>query len=130
MVNSSGDPDQAPLAAYGRDAETGVQVWSGEHGYPGDEWYLEFHKKLVEEKARSLGLRYWRISQDKADIGSKRLYEPHRAAARVKEHASHFSELVKNVLAAQMIQHPSFAQSMIPSCTGIGGLKAQVSCMK
>jgi 1,4-alpha-glucan branching enzyme len=100
-VNSSGHEDQPLVAAYGRDSETGVQVWSGDHGYPGDEWYLEFHKKLVEEKATSLGLRYWRISQDKADIGSKRLYEPHRAAARIRDHAHHFAGLVKNVLAAQ-----------------------------
>lgn len=100
-VNSSGRAELPEIAVLGRDARTGEQVWSGDHGYPGDEWYLEFHKKLVEEKARSLGLRYWRISQDKADIGQKKLYEPHRASARVKEHAAHFVELVKKVLADQ-----------------------------
>jgi 1,4-alpha-glucan branching enzyme len=29
---------------FARDPQTTVKVWSGESGYPGDEWYLEFHK--------------------------------------------------------------------------------------
>jgi 1,4-alpha-glucan branching enzyme len=100
-VNSSGDPDQRPVAVLGRDAATGTQVWSGEHGYPGDEWYLEFHKKYVTPNEKSLGLRYWRISQDKADIGAKHLYEPHQAEARSRDHAAHFIPLIKGVLSEQ-----------------------------
>ena len=100
LVNSSGH-DLPPLAVFGRDSATGRLVWSGEHGYPGDEWYLEFHKKYVDEAASSLGLRYWRISQDKADIGAKRPYEPVQAASRAQGHAAHFVPLVKEVLAAQ-----------------------------
>ena len=101
LVNSSGDPAQPPLAVLGRDSATGKQVWSGEHGYPGDEWYLEFHKKFVSPNDKTLGLRYWRISEDKADIGAKRLYEPRHAAERVAAHAAHFVPLVKDVLRAQ-----------------------------
>lgn len=101
LVNSSGNPEQPPLAVLGRDSATGEQVWSGDKGYPGDEWYLEFHKKLVQSADKSLGLRYWRISQDKADIGAKRLYEPKQAEQKTRDHASHFVPLVKEVLKAQ-----------------------------
>lgn len=101
LVNSSDDPSQPPLAVLGRDAATGKQVWSGEHGYPGDEWYLEFHKKFVDSADKTLGLRYWRISQDKADLGAKQLYDPKRAEQRVAEHAANFVPLVKDVLRAQ-----------------------------
>jgi len=101
LVDSSGLLEHPKLAVFGRDAATGQQVWSGEHGYPGDEWYLEFHKKFVMEKEKSLGLRYWRISPDKADMDAKRPYEPHQAEARASEHAAHFVPLVKDVLRAQ-----------------------------
>ena len=32
------------VAALVRDPRSSMQVWSRHHGYPGDEWYLEFHK--------------------------------------------------------------------------------------
>ena len=89
------------LAVFGRDAATGQQVWSGENGYPGDPWYLEFHKKFVRAGEKSLGLRYWRISDDKADFDAKALYAPHQAEERTAVHAAHFAELVKETLAAQ-----------------------------
>ena len=86
---------------FGRDSATGQQVWSGDHGYPGDEWYLEFHKKFVRAGEKSLGLRFWRISADKADMDAKAPYEPHRAEERTAAHAAHFARLVKETLAAQ-----------------------------
>jgi len=101
LVDSSGEGKNPPLAVFGRDSATGQQVWSGEHGYPGDEWYLEFHKKFVLEKEKSLGLRFWRISENKADIGAKSLYDPLQAEERAKAHAAHFVPLVKDVLRAQ-----------------------------
>ena len=101
LVDSSGLREKPTLAVFGRDSATGKQVWSGEHGYPGDEWYLEFHKKFVRDNEKSLGLRYWRISADKADLSTKSLYEPHRAEERTQAHAAHFVPLVKEVLRAQ-----------------------------
>ena len=101
LVDSSGLIEHPALAVFGRDAATGQQVWSGDHGYPGDEWYLEFHKKFVRAGEKSLGLRYWRISADKADMGAKALYEPHRAEERTAAHAAHFANLVRETLAAQ-----------------------------
>ena len=101
LVDSSGLVEKPTLAVFGRDSATGHQVWSGEQGYPGDEWYLEFHKKFVMEKEKSLGLRYWRISADKADMDAKGSYEPHQAEERARAHAAHFVPLVKDVLRAQ-----------------------------
>jgi 1,4-alpha-glucan branching enzyme len=100
VVNSSGGP-QAKLSVFARDPATGIQVWSGEHGYPGDEWYLEFHKKQVNKQSRTLGLRYWRISKDKAEFDKKGIYEPHHAEQQAKAHADHFVSLVHDVLAEQ-----------------------------
>ena len=100
VVNSSGHP-QPKLSVFARDPATGIQVWSGEHGYPGDEWYLEFHKKHVNKQSKTLGLRYWRISQNKSDFGEKGIYEPHHAEQQAKAHADHFVGLVHTVLAEQ-----------------------------
>ncbi|MDH4179897.1 MAG: DUF1957 domain-containing protein [Armatimonadota bacterium] len=86
--------DKPPVAVFTRDERTGVQVWSGEHGYPGDGWYLDFHKKHFPG-----GHRYWRVTSAKSDLGSKERYEPGRAAARVPENADHFSDLVDEILA-------------------------------
>ncbi|CCW35914.1 hypothetical protein CTKA_01987 [Chthonomonas calidirosea] len=88
LVNSSGLPMQ-PVACFARDPKTGMQVWSGAHGYPGDEFYLEFHKKHYPGN-----LRYWRVSWPKDDLGAKQLYEPYLAMGRVHDHAKHFAQLV------------------------------------
>ena len=101
LVDSSGELEHPTLAVFGRDAATGKQVWSGEQGYPGDPWYLEFHKKFVRAGEKSLGLRYWRISEDKADFDAKAPYAPRQAEERTEAHAAHFAGLVKETLAAQ-----------------------------
>ena len=62
---------------------------------------MEFHKKFVMEQEKSLGLRYWRVSADKADMGAKSLYDPERATGRTQDHAAHFVPLVKDVLTTQ-----------------------------
>jgi 1,4-alpha-glucan branching enzyme len=92
MVNSSGKP-MAAVAAFARDPQTGVQVWSGDIGYPGDPWYLEFHKKHYPG-----GLRYWRLSWPRDDLGSKEVYEPVRALSRLPDHARHFAGVVRKTL--------------------------------
>ena len=97
-VNSSGNITHPSVAVLGRDSATGAQVWSGDQGYPGDQWYLEFHKKFVGVEDQTLGLRYWRISENKQDLGSKCLYEPHRAESVTRDHAHHFADLVHGVM--------------------------------
>jgi 1,4-alpha-glucan branching enzyme len=83
------------VAAIGRNITTGLQVWSADHGYPGDFAYREFHKK-----DGTSGLRYWRVTGADVDLGDKAPYDPEAASLRAQEHARHFAELVKDELQA------------------------------
>jgi 1,4-alpha-glucan branching enzyme len=76
--------------AFFRDPRTTLQVWSREHGYPGDASYLEFHKKHHPG-----GLRFWRITDAGKDLGTKQPYDPAAAARQAAAHARHFVELVR-----------------------------------
>lgn len=82
------------VVCFARDPETTVKVWSGEAGYPGDEYYLEFHKQLYPGR-----LRYWRISPNKADLGAKQPYDPWTAFERIGNHAEDLVRTLKGVLA-------------------------------
>ncbi len=77
------------VACFAREAGTAERVWSREAGYPGDPAYLEFHKR----DARA-GLRYWAVTDARADLGAKALYRHRRAMARVPAHAAHFLDTV------------------------------------
>lgn len=77
------------VAVFGRNEATGKQVWSPEQGYPGDPYYLEFHRKDAES-----GLRYWRVT----GAGEKMIYDPRAADLRVESHARHFVDLVKGII--------------------------------
>jgi 1,4-alpha-glucan branching enzyme len=85
----------ARVAAIGRNVETGLQVWSADHGYPGDFVYREFHKKDGES-----GLHYWRVTGARVELGNKDLYDPYHAFERTKEHAQHFANLVESEVSA------------------------------
>lgn len=82
------------VVVFARDPETTVKVWSGEHGYPGDPYYLEFHKQLYPGRHR-----YWRISEDKADLGKKQPYDPWTAFERLSGHAEDMVATLKSALA-------------------------------
>ena len=77
------------VAVYGRDARTGLQVWSAANGYPGDCLYREFHRKDDHS-----GLQYWKISGAGVELGQKELYDPRPAFLQVVNHAKHFASLV------------------------------------
>ena len=83
----------AAVACFGRDPVTAMQVWSGEHGYPGDGAYLDFHKKRFPG-----GHRYWSVTHPKADLAHKQVYRPEAAEARAPEHAAHFVALLERTL--------------------------------
>ena len=68
-----------------------LQVWSRDRGYPGDGAYLEFHKIRWPG-----GLKFWRVTGPKVDLGAKRPYEPATAFARAADHAAHFAHLLAN----------------------------------
>jgi 1,4-alpha-glucan branching enzyme len=82
------------VTVFARDPETTVKVWSGESGYPGDEYYLEFHKQLYPSRHK-----YWRISPEKSDLGKKQPYNPYEAFERIQSHAADLVNVLKNTLA-------------------------------
>jgi 1,4-alpha-glucan branching enzyme len=86
-----------PATVFPRDPRTGIQVWSGDSGYPGDSHYLDFHKKRWPG-----GHRYWAVTGAQVDMNDKQPYDPHAAADRVKSHASHFVHLVWEALKPSM----------------------------
>lgn len=87
-------PDPAAhVSFFTRDPRTSVQVWSGDHGYPGDASYLEFHKKRWPG-----GNRYWRITGPKTDLGLKEQYDPRIALERTRDHAKHFAHITAETL--------------------------------
>jgi 1,4-alpha-glucan branching enzyme len=85
----------SPVALV-RDPRSSMQIWSRHHGYPGDEWYLEFHKLRWPG-----GLRFWRVSGPELDLGAKRTYEPAAASERVRGHAAHFTRLLVDLTGAR-----------------------------
>lgn len=76
-----------------RDEKSGTQVWSGKTGYPGDGWYLEFHKKHFPG-----GMRYWRVTESDAGLGDKQPYEPVTVRERLEDNATHFVDSVEQSL--------------------------------
>jgi len=90
---SSAPEGKKPTAIYTRDPETGLLVWSGEHGYPGDGNYLDFHKKRFPG-----GHRYWAVTSSEADLGDKIEYHHESAAERIIENASHFAGKIGEII--------------------------------
>lgn len=92
-IYRTGRPESGECSFFTRDAATSYQVWSGQWGYPGDPYYLEFHKKHDPG-----GLRYWRVTDRESDLGTKSLYDPDKARERVRVHADHFKKIVEERL--------------------------------
>jgi 1,4-alpha-glucan branching enzyme len=90
---SSAPEGKKPSAIYTRDPETGLLVWSGEHGYPGDGHYLDFHKKRFPG-----GHRYWAVTSSDADLADKGEYNQKSAMDRLPENADHFTDKINDIL--------------------------------
>jgi 1,4-alpha-glucan branching enzyme len=88
-----------PTAVFVRDPDTALVVWSGEHGYPGDGNYLEFHKKRFPN-----GHRYWKVTSSKSDLADKKIYEPEAVKRRLEENSHHFVALVERKLTESALQ--------------------------
>lgn len=74
-----------PVRILVRDPVTTAQIWNRHGGYPGDGRYLEFHK------LRQGGLRFWSVTDPKADLGDKLPYDPEAAQRAIREHVRHFT---------------------------------------
>jgi 1,4-alpha-glucan branching enzyme len=80
-----------------------MQVWSAEHGYPGDPVYREFYRDIgwdldydyvkpyvqATGDRKNTGIKYYRIT-GKVALGSKQPYDPAAARARADAHAGNF----------------------------------------
>ncbi len=93
LAGSAGETGR--LAVMVRDPRSSLQVWSRDLGYPGDGWYLEFHKIRWPG-----GLKLWRVSAPNSDLGAKRPYDPSAALAQASLHASHFASLLSSIRAS------------------------------
>ncbi len=82
-----------PVAVFGRHEVAGYQVWSAEHGYPGDGSYREFHKKDDVS-----GLHYWKLTSKKTDLGFKEIYHPEAALNRIHENSDHYVGTIQQLL--------------------------------
>ncbi len=87
----SGDTGSS-VAAFVREPRSSMQVWSRHRGYPGEAQYLEFHKIRWPG-----GLKFWRVTGPKLDLGDKEPYTPPLALERSREHARHFAELLGQI---------------------------------
>ncbi|MFZ5639752.1 MAG: glycoside hydrolase family 57 protein, partial [Bacillota bacterium] len=110
----------AGVAAFGRDQETGRQVWDMHIGYPGDYNYREFYRDIgfdlemdyiapyiFDGRIRiDTGIKYYRIT-GKTD--RKEPYQPEVALGRAADHAGNFMfnrEKQVHYLAGQMDRPP------------------------
>jgi 1,4-alpha-glucan branching enzyme len=91
------------VAAFARDQESSMQVWSSETGYPGDPVYREFYRDVGYDldydymkpylqatgDRKNVGIKYYRIT-GRVPLAQKDLYDPAAARQRAKEHAASF----------------------------------------
>jgi len=92
-VSSSEKTGYGTSVALTRHRDISMQVWSGEVGYPGQSDYLDFHKKHLGSM-----LRYWRVTDNKADMMYKTLYEPSWTQDKIDLQSNHFIHHVENTL--------------------------------
>ncbi len=109
---------ESGVAAFGRDPESSLQVWSAEHGYPGDPDYREFYRDIgydlpVEDirpfllptgGRRHTGIKYHRVT---GRTPKKAPYDRDAALARARQHAKAF-------VASREAQFARLAQLMGP----------------
>lgn len=92
-ISSSEKIEYGTAVAFTRHHEIAMQVWSGEVGYPGEPDYLDFHKKHLNSM-----LRYWRVTDNKADMMHKALYHPDWTKKKIDLQANHFIHHIENTL--------------------------------
>lgn len=85
--------DGSSVAVIGRNNRTGLQVWSIDHGYPGDFDYRE-----PQRRDGISGLRYTRVTGPRVDLEDKDWYHPDWAEGKISSHAHHFSRLVEDLV--------------------------------
>ena len=80
------------VAAFVRDPESTLRVWSRHQGFPGDGGYLEFHKIRWPG-----GLKLWRVTGPSVELGGKEPYDANIARARAHRHAAEYASLLSRI---------------------------------
>ena len=92
------------VAAFGRDEESSVQVWSSQEGYPGDPSYRDFYRDIGYDLEHAYvapyldpagtrgmtGFKYHRIT------GRSDWKEPYRRHAALRTAARHAADFIRN----------------------------------
>ena len=81
---------ESGVSVFGRNKNASKQVWDAEIGYPGNESYMEFHKKDGES-----GLNYWRITNKELPNEHKELYQPEGALKQLELDVDHYIALLR-----------------------------------
>jgi 1,4-alpha-glucan branching enzyme len=81
---------ESGISVFGRNQSASKQVWDAKVGYPGNEFYMEFHKKDSES-----GLNYWRITDKSIGSEEKDLYLHEKALNKLDDHVIHYISLLK-----------------------------------
>ncbi|MCX7908097.1 MAG: DUF1957 domain-containing protein [Ignavibacteria bacterium] len=92
-VSSSERVEYGTSVVFTRHQMMSMQVWSGEVGYPAEPDYLDFHKRHLDSM-----LRYWRVTDKKADMLYKTLYYPDWTARKIDLQSNHFIHHLENTL--------------------------------
>ncbi len=106
----------ASVSVFTRHTQTALQVWSGSTGYPGDADYLDFHKKFSNS-----ALRYWRVTDNKADMAYKQPYVPEWAIKRAREHGRHYAAMIIDTIQQRRHSNPTPAVLTLPFDTELFG---------
>jgi 1,4-alpha-glucan branching enzyme len=115
------------VAFFSRDTGTSMQVWSADHGYPGDGAYREFHRDYgfdggldvvgpclhADGVRRSIGLKFHRVTSRDLPGERKEPYDPAAGRARAAVHAGHFvSECARRLAALPPLEGPAVVTAM------------------
>jgi len=92
-VSSSEKIEYGTAVVFARHQMISMQVWSGDIGYPAEPDYLDFHKRHLDSM-----LRYWRVTDKKADMLYKSLYYPEWTAKKIDLQSNHFIHHLENTL--------------------------------
>ena len=113
---SSEKVEYGSALTFTRHREIAMQVWSGEIGYPGEPDYLDFHKKHMDSM-----LRYWRVTDVKADMQYKALYHPDWINKKIDMQTNHFIHHIENTLNFNYNQTGRFGTLCTPFDTELFG---------
>ncbi|MDR0927408.1 MAG: DUF1957 domain-containing protein [Ignavibacteria bacterium] len=90
-VSSSEKVEYGTAVAFTRHVGIAMQVWSGSIGYPAEADYLDFHKTHYPSR-----IRYWRVTDSKADMMYKTLYHPDWIWDKLDLQVNHFIHQIEN----------------------------------